>query len=260
MAFQMDGIIVDRVSLGVAEDFDGNILYTLTQLSDATIDITSDSKESRDATGTLIKRFYTGKSGTFTANNALIDFNILAEGAGSPKQVASSAAKITMPGVMTVATGTTTVTLKGAVEDTVRVVGIASNGTLVKTYTKDTASAEGTFSISGEVLSLPTDASVANFVVKYDRAVESGIKIANRADEFPKAIKLTLKALVVDSCDSNTLRSCFIVLPNFQVSPDVSLSLATDTQLQYSGDLQLNYCGKDGKVLYEIYYAEDDVE
>lgn len=259
MAFSMDGIIIDRIQLGIAEDFSGNILYTLTQLADATIDITAESKDATDATGTLIKRFYTGKAGTFTANNAILDFNIMAAGTGSPKQVASSEAKITMPRIDYVAVGTESVTLTNAKEDTVKVEGLSANGTKVKTYTKDVAAAEDKFAIADGTLSLPTDETVSKFVVKYDREVESGVKVVNKADEFPTTIKLTLKALAVDPCTPDTLRACYIVLPSFQVSPETSISLTTDTQLEYTGDLQVSYCGDD-KTLYEIYFAEEDVE
>lgn len=260
MAFSMDGIVIDRIQYGIAEDFSGNVLYTLTQLADAEISISAESKEARDATGTLIKKFYTGKSGTFTANNAVLDFNILAEATGTAKQVATSNAKIIMPGIKTVPAGTTTVTLPGVKAETVSVVGIAGNGTMIATYTKDTAAAEATFSITGEVLSLPTSTAANEFVVKYDREISSGVKVVNKADEFPRTIKLTLKALAVDVCSPDVLRSVYIELPSFQVSPETSLSLTTDAQLQYSGDLQVAYCGTEGKVLYNIYFAEEDAE
>lgn len=257
MAFSMDGIVIDRIQYGIAEDFSGNVLYTLTQLADAEIAITAESKEARDATGTLIKKFYTGKAGTFTANNAILDFNILAEAAGSAKQTAGEGeAAITMPGVKTIALGTESVELAGAVEGTISVVGIAGNGTMVKRYVLATD-----FQFADGTLTLPTDVEgVVQFVVKYDRKVESGVKIVNKADEFPRTIKLTLKALAVDVCNPDVLRSVLIVLPSFQVSPETNLSLTTDAQLQYSGDLQVSYCGTDGKVLYEIYFAEEDVE
>ena len=260
MAFSMDGIVIDRIQYGIAEDFSGNVLYTLTQLADAEIAISAESKEARDATGTLIKKFYTGKSGTFTANNAVLDFNILAEATGTPKQVAASNAKITMPGVKTVKAGTANVTLPGVLADTVSVVGIAGNGTMIASYTKDTAAAKTSFAITGESLALPTDETVNEFVIKYDRAVASGVKVVNKADEFPRTIKLTLKALAVDVCSPDVLRSVYIVLPSFQVSPEANLSLTTDAQLSYTGDLQVAYCGTEGKVLYEIYFAEEDAE
>jgi hypothetical protein len=257
MAFSMDGIVIDRIQYGIAEDFSGNVLYTLTQLADAEIAITAESKEARDATGTLIKKFYTGKAGTFTANNAILDFNILAEATGTPKQIAGAGeAAIIMPGVKTVKVGTESVELAGVVEGTVSVIGIAGNGTMVKNYVL----AED-FQLAEATLTLPTEVEgVTEFVVKYDRKVESGLKIVNKADEFPRTIKLTLKALAVDVCNPDVLRSVLIVLPSFQVSPETNLSLTTDAQLQYSGDLQVSYCGTDGKVLYEIYFAEEDVE
>lgn len=246
MAFNIDGMIIDRIQMGIAEDFSGNVLYTLTQLADATIEVTAESKEAKDANGTLIKTFYTGKSGTFTANNAMLDFNIMAESTGSPKEVASSSKKIKMPGVKTVKVGTETVTLKGVDIESVRVIGIAGNGTMMATYSKDTASAEDKFSITGETLTLPKDKNPAEFVVKYDREVASGVKVANRADEFPRTIKLTLKALAVDPCSPDVVRSCLIVLPSFQVSPETSISLQTDAQLEYKGNLQVDYCNAAG--------------
>lgn len=262
MAFSIDGIIIDRIVMGIAEDFQGNILYTLTQLSDATIEVSAESKEARDANGTLIKTFYTGKSGTFTANNAMLDFNILAESTGSPKEVASESQKILMPGVMTVKKGTASVTLKGIVaESNISVVGLAGNGTLVKTYAKDTGASASKFAIDGEELTLPTetDATVSQFVVKYEREVASGVKVVNKANEFPRTIKLTLKVLAVDPCSADTVRSALFVMPSFQVSPETSIELTTEGQLQYTGTLQVAVCDA-GQVLYEIYFAEDDVE
>lgn len=260
MAFSMDGIIIDRIQYGIAEDFSGNILYTLTQLADATINITAESKDAVDKDGTLIKRFYTGKSGTFEANNAIVDFNILAAGTGTAKAVATTANPIVMPAITTIAAGTTSATLNGLVADTVKVVGIAANGTKVADYTLSTEAGLANFAVSGTTLTLPTDTTPANFVVEYDRSVTSGVKVQNKADEFPGTIKLTLKALAIDTCSPDVVRSVYIVLPSFQVSPETSLSLTTDAQLTYNGDLQVSYCGADGKVLYEIYFAEADVE
>lgn len=68
MAFQLDDIVVDRIQYAVAMTMDDTaLLYTLTQLQDATVDITAESKESRDKDGTLIKKFWTGKSGKLLA-------------------------------------------------------------------------------------------------------------------------------------------------------------------------------------------------
>lgn len=260
MAFSIDGFIIDRINMAIAENSAGEVLYTLTQLADATINITSESKEARDKDGTLIRKFYTGKSGTFEANNAVVDMNVLAASTGSPKEVATTSAPIEMPVMRTVKKGTTEITLPGLNADSVRIVGINASGNQVAKYTKEAAANETGFAVSGEKISLPTDANVANFVIKGTRNVESGAKVQNRADKFPGTISLTLQCFAVDLCQSDVVRMLYVRIPSFQVSPDTSLALQTDTQLQFNGDLQVAYCDEGGKLLYEIYFPEDDIE
>lgn len=267
MAFTIDGIVIDRIQLGVAEDFSGNPLYTLTQLSDGTIDITAEGKEAKSAEGTLIKKFWQGKAGTFTANNAMLDFNILGEASGSGKQVASNDAPIQMPKIMLVDGNITKIKLantdKGEeiVDGTIRVNAVAANGTMgVEKYTLDTAATADKFAFdktSGE-LTLPTpDKKPAQYMIKFERKVKSGVMVQNKANEFPGTIRLTLKALAVDPCTADTVRACYIYLPSFQVSPETSISMTTDATFEFKGDLQVDYCSKD-KQLYVIYMADEE--
>lgn len=259
MAFSIDGIVIDRINRGVAEDDNGQVLFTLTQLADATVEITSESKEARDKDGTLIKKFYTGKSGTFTANNALIDFNIMAAGTGSPKEEATTSAPIVMPCIRSVKKGTTEATITGLKADTVKVVGLNASGSKIATYAKDTAAGATAFAVSGEKITLPTDTAATEFLIDCERSVTSGVKVQNRADKFPKTIALTLQCFAIEPCTPGTVRLMYLRIPSFQVSPDTSLALTTDTQLQFNGDMQVAYCNEGGKILYEVYFPEDDV-
>lgn len=260
MAFKLDNYVIDKILRAIATDSNGKILYILSQLADGSIEITSESKEARDKNGTLIKKFYTGKAGTFTANNALVDFNILAANSGAGKQVATTSAPINMPCSRTVKKGVAEVTITGLDAASVQVVGQDASGNLVATYTKDTAASATAFVATGEKVTLPTDTSVANFVIKCTRAVTNGIAIVNNADNFPSTVTLTLEVLGIDPCEKDVLRKMYVVFPSFQPSPDVSISIATDAQLPYSGDLQVDYCNANGRNLYEIYVAEDDIE
>lgn len=261
MSFSIDGFVFDRITMGIAENSAGDILYTLTQLADATIEITSESKEARDKDGTLIKKFYTGKSGTFSANNAILDMNILAAGTGSPKEVAGAGvAAIDMPVIRSVAKGTTSVQVAGIKADTVRVIGVSANGTKVASYTKSAVASTTAFAVADTTVTLPTATDVHEFVIMGTRSVTSGTKVTNRADQFPDTITLTLKCIAVEQCTPDVARSVYVRIPSFQVSPDTSVALQTDTQLQFNGDLQVAYCNESGKVLYEIYFPEDDGE
>lgn len=258
MAFKLDDIIIDRIQMAVAEDFDGNLLYTLTQLADATINITAESKDAVDAQGTLIKRFYQGKQGEFTANNAMLNLNIVGAASGEGKIEASAEKMISMPKIITVKAGEK-VTLKNYDGGEFAVNELSTNGAMGRAYTNEEYTFDtDTFEFTApEIKDEDGKLLVQQFVVKYERNVESGVAIVNKADKFPGTVRLTLKALCVDPCSADTLRACYIVLPSFQVSPEVEISLTTDGQLSYSGALQVDYCSAD-KALYEIYIAEDD--
>lgn len=261
MSFKLGDIIIDRIQMGYAETLSGTPLYTLSQLADSTIEISADSKDATDKDGTLVKRFWKGKTGTYTANNAMVNVNVIGAAAGSGVEQASVETPSVMPKIMTVAKGTKDLVLEDAVEGSIQVSEYCANGTMGKTYTQ-AASASATafgYVTDGNKFTAPTDTDVELYVVKYDRKVTSGIVIKNKADKFPKTVKLTLKALCVDPCTQDTLRACYIVLPSFQVSPEISLELTTESQIEYKGDLQVNYCSTD-KSLYEFYMAEDDVE
>lgn len=259
MAFKLGDIVIDRIQFGLAEDFDGNPLYTLSQLTEATINITAESKEAKDKDGTLVKKFWQGKTGTFEAKNAMLNVDVIGSTSGTNPVYATETATIAMPRIITVNAGST-VTLKDYVEGTVTVSAYGANGSMGETYEKGTTASATEYSLTEEgVLTPPTADGETRYIVKYNRSVKSGVAVYNKSDKFPGTIKLTLKALCVDPCDADTLRACYIVLPSFQVSPEVSIGLQTDSQLDYKGDLQVNYCSVD-KTLYEFYYAADDEE
>ena len=261
MAFKLGDIIIDRLQIAMAEDFSGNPLYTLTQLQEATIETSAESTDAVDKTGTLVKRFWKGKTGTFTATNSMLNVDIMAAGSGSAKKVASGTNKIPMPKIETVKAGSTITLAKGYDPESVTVNAYSPNGTMGASFKKGEAANATDFTIATDsgILTPPTADGETMYVVKYDRDVEDGIAIHNKADKFPKTVKLTIKALFVDPCTADTLRAGYIVIPSFQVSPEVSISTTTDATLDYTGDMQVDYCSED-KVLYQIFMAADDEE
>lgn len=262
MSFTVDGIVFDRLHKGVAMTTDKTkVLYTLSQLVDATIEVTAESVDAKDKDGTLIKRTYKGKSGTFSANSALLDANILGESAGSGKISATEDTPITTPMIKDVPVGSaTTVTIDGLIDDTVKIVGESASGTQVTSYTQSAAAGTKAFSVSEGVITLPTATDVAKFVIVCDRETKIGSMVENRADKFPRTVTLILKAYSYDVCTPGVLRSTYIEIPSFQVSPEVNFTLATDSQLPFNGDMQVSYCNPEGKILYRIYFPGDDNE
>lgn len=263
MAFMLGDLLVDRILYGIGENSKGELLYTLTNLQEATIDISADSTDAVDGTGAVIKTFYKAKTGTFTGTNSTISLPIIATMSGTDPIYASSDSPLSIPHI--VMTASATVTLPGVsdagTDNNIRVYSVAPNGTLGKAYAVSTGTTSaGQYSVaSGKMTITPNDGDT-KWIIKYDRKVtENAVEIKNRSDAFAKSHKLTLKVLIVDPCETDTVRAAYVVLPSFQPSPEVSIGFTTDGTIDLTGNLQTSYCGTD-KVLYEIYMAEDDIE
>ena len=261
MSFKLGDFIVDRIQMATAETTDGSeLLYVLTQLSDASIEVTAESKDAVDAEGNLIKRFWQAKTGTFSATNAMLNLNVLGAKSGNDPFMATNENIINMPKIIVTKATDRTVSVPDAVTGSIIVNAFTNDGSLGKAYTVGSAASETEFAISGTTLTLPTDTSnTEKYIIKYERRVNDGVRIVNTAGNYPKTVKLTLKAVGVTPCEPDVLTALYIVLPSFQPSPETTINLTTDGQLDFNGDLQIGYCG-DEKVLYEIFAAADDEE
>lgn len=207
MAFKLGDLIIDRISMGYAEKFDGTPLYVLTQLSEASIEISAESRDAVDKDGTLIKRFWNAKTGEFTATNAMLNLNVMAAQSGNDANIATAENVIVMPKIITVKSGTT-VDLNGFVAgNRITVNALGTNGAMGKAYTQGTAASATEFGLAGTKLTAPTDTAESQYVVKFDRNVTEGVDILNSADKFPPTVRLTLKGLCVDPCEADTLRA-----------------------------------------------------
>lgn len=264
MAFKLGDLVVDRIINGVAEKSNGDLLYTLTNLQEASIEITADSTDAVDGTGAIIKTFYRGKQGTFTATNSTLSLPIMGAMSGSDPVYASQAAAISMPRII-MASAASNIKLPGITDNgasnSIVVYSIAPNGTLgdkyaASEYTVTAATGQATES----TMAITARAGDSKWIIKYNRSVtENGVKIENRSDAFPKSVKLTLKVLIVDPCESDIVRAAYVVLPNFQPSPEMTVTFSTEGTIDYTGKLQTSYCGTD-KVLYQVFVCSDDEE
>ncbi len=264
MSFALDNLIIDRIQYGLATDFSDRPLYVLTQLNEATITTSVESTDSVDAQGTLIKRFYRGKSGEFRATNAMLNMSVIAAASGEAKELATKDHQILMPKIIEVKGNAKTVDLKDIDVnsiDSVTVMGMGNNGSMTNAYKKGAVASATEYVITSEGrITLPTPAQAEDkYLIKYYRLVSAGGKVTNSADKYPQTCRLTLKALAVDPCSADTLRGVYIVIPSFQVSPELDLSLATDAQIDYTGAMQVDYCS-DEKALYYIAWADEDEE
>ena len=261
MAFKLGNFNIDEILYGVAQNFNDDLLYTLDQLSSASIELSSDPTEFTDKKGNVVRTVYKQKSGTFTATNAFLHVDIMNMASGSAVQEATESAPVEMPKIEIVAAGSK-VTLKDAIEGTVKVIGLFGSGANGKALTQSTAAdyTAGTFALAGDVVTVPAASADApvQYLVKYQRNAKGGIKLTNSADIFPDTVRLTLYCSYVDPC-SDTLRPCYVFLPSFQADPSCTISLDKETQeMDFNGTLQVSYCSAD-KALYYIYFPEENI-
>ena len=255
---------VQEVLYGIAEDFDGNLLYTLDQLSSASLEISSDPTEITDKNGNIIKQIYKSKTGTFTATSALLSPNIINAGSGSDIEKASKSAPIEMPKVSVVKAGDK-LDITGYKVGTVKAIGLFGNGAnsaameaadVTAAISQDTA---GTDPIDYfEAPAASTDEDPIQYLVTYMRDVEEGIKMANLANKFPKTVKLTLLVALADPCASEP-KAAYVVIPSFQADPSMTISLDSESsEVDFTGALQTSYCSC-AKELYEILIPNEDI-
>ena len=84
--FNLDGVIWDSALHAVADNKDtGEVYYRLPDISDVSIDISADTKDSVDKDGALIKRSYTAKAATVTLTNTHLVLGAYAGTTGSKK-------------------------------------------------------------------------------------------------------------------------------------------------------------------------------
>ncbi len=258
-----DQLVIDRVVDGWFESkSDNKLLAVLDQISNFSVNTTSETKDKTDAQGVLLKRYYLSKSVEISGENAVFSMNLAAIQAGSDKKTGT---EVTMPRIYQVAKTDSPVSLPDTpIDGTLMVYGTSENGVVdvAKVYVKGESAGEDTYAVTVDAgvtkIALPTNAT-DTVQIKYEYTVAAD-KIAARVDQtgdkFPKECKATFRVLVSDLCDTETVRALYIVFPKFQMSPDVELTFDTESTQAFSAQALKDYCGK-GQILYYIAIAED---
>lgn len=269
--FVLGNFSIDEIIEATAENFNGDLLYTLDQLSQASIEISSESTDITDKNGNVVRTIYSNKTGTFNAQNAFLHPQIINATTGARIVTATNSNPITKaPKIEILAAGVSAHALDATIDaDSIQVIGIYGNGANSNALTAagtgedpafDPTTLDGTYAFdeTAKTISVPaagTDAPV-NYLIKYDRSYTSGIKITNSVKAFPDTVKLTLYCSYVDPCD-DSLKALYVVLPSFQASPETTLNLQRGEQtMDFNGNIQTAYCASE-QTLYIIYIPDE---
>lgn len=262
MAFDMNNFVVDRVLRGIMlSHTDGSVLFSINQITDPQLTVSSESADAVDALGVPIQTFYRAKNCEFSAQNALFDMNLMAVQSGTTKKVAAKGATVRTPAFETIdIDGTaTTYTLKHTpAEDITKIYMLNADSTLGTVYNVATAASATEFAITDNKITLPTGlAKDSQLFVIYEYEAENAVSVVNSAQNFPTGGKFIMEVLGTDVCDSTQLIYAYLVFPNFKLSPDFDWTISTDSQHGFSGKAQQEYCSRD-KRLFQLVIPGDD--
>ena len=256
MAFNLNNFVIDRIIRAIGKNKEDEILFAINQVTNASLNVTSETAEAVDALGTPIAIFNRAKSCEFSAENALFDIELMATQAGSKKIVASADSKMLVPSFETVEEGELKHT--PAEDSEVKLYVLNGDGSIgEKLEISADGAADGKVGLDGTTLTgLPEDVNVMA-VYEYEAGAEGegAVAVINSATEFPKACELVLEVLGCDVCNQEELIYAYLVFPNFKISPDFDWSIATDGTHPFSGQAMQNYCDAK-KELYRLIIVE----
>ena len=263
MAHNLNNIVVDRVLRGIFSDKNDNIIFSLNQVQNLSINSTSESQEIVDALGVSIMELMRSKAIEASAENAIYDFGLLAAQYGTEKVAATADAKLTVPTMESFEVAGTEYTLKHTpVAEPKAIYALNGDSTLGAKYAKGTAASATEFAYANGKITLPTDLEAgAEMFVMYEYESENAIEVVNSANKFAKMGKMTFECLVYDVCDPETKIFAYLILPRFQLSNDFEWALGGDSQTHgFSGKAMVDYCKKDKKMLRVVIVDDEEDE
>ena len=267
MAHNLNNIIVDRVLRGIFTDKNGNVIFSLNQIQDLSLNQTSESQEVTDAFGVSIMELMRSKAIEASANNAIYDFGLLSAQYGTTK--VEKGAKLIVPTMesFVVPADSKEWSLKNTpVEAPIAIYELNGDSTLGAKHEKATAAAapadgkNATFAYDeGKITLYDTLPAGTEMFIMYEYETENAIEVVNKANEFAKVGKMTFEILAYDVCDPETKLFGFLILPKFQLSNDFDWSIGGDSQQHaFSGKALVDYCSRDKEMLKVVIVDDED--
>lgn len=262
MAFDLNNFLIDRVRRGTMfSDTTGEALWSITQIKDATLNMSSETADATDAIGNIITQFDRSKNAEFSGSNALWDLGLSAAQFGHDKEVASVDGKIRTPMYEQLVVNGGKVTLKHVPAGTTGaeikyIYGLNEDSTLGTKYTLGSSATATEFALdaSTKTITVPTGVT-GNIAVFYEYDAEEAVMLQNNASEFPKAGKFMLEVIGKDTCDKTATYVAYIVFPNAKLKTDMDLNFSTDGGHPFSMQMMQDYCDLE-KRLFNIYVAK----
>lgn len=267
--FDLNNFVIDRVIRGVMQSNSTNeVLWSINQIEDPSLQISSETADAVDAIGTPIMTFDRAKSGEFSGSNSLFDLGLLAAQMGTKKVVAGGTSKIKMPIMeeIDVPADATSITLAKTPAGTGAaaipyIYKLSGDDMLAQKFVYGTEATADTFTFAGKELELPTGIVGGDTIfVVYEYEADGtegngGVSVEGDAINFPKAGKFIMEVLGCDVCEPEKLYYAYVIFPNAKLTSDFDLNFTTDGKHPFTLRLMQKYCDR-AKKLFQIAIPE----
>lgn len=263
--FDVNNFVIDRVLRGLmTSSADGSVMWSINQITDPSLSVTSETAEAVDAIGTTIATFNRGKKAEFTANNSLFDLGLYAAQNGVEKEIATDSETILAPAFETITVpAQVTTPVKLAHKPTkapTEIYLLKGDGTMGEklVYNATSGSGKFTYDETEGAITFPSGATAGTqYFVVYEYAATRAVAVTGDAVNFPKAGKFIMEVLGTDVCDQSTLIHAYIVFPNAKLDANVDVSFTTDGNHPFTIQAQQAYCDKK-KTLFQIVVPDEE--
>ena len=250
MAFNKNELILDRVRSLTAHDLASNeMLFRLTSLEDPSLSCTAEGEEIVDAIGALITTLYRAKKATFSASNSLISLDLAAAQYGTKKEVASDDATITDYAYEILKVSGDTVKLAHEPNvDSIKYIYSIENNEIGTAYTVAAAASDTQFVVADDgTITLPTSVTSGKIYVEYTFENANGVRVVNKASNFPSACSMVIYAYFKEVCNENIVYSGKIICPKAKLNPEqVELALTSTGKHAFEFTMMRDYCAAEG--------------
>lgn len=269
MAFDLNNFVINRPLRGTMfNQTTGELLWTVNQITDPSLAVSSEKATAVDALGSPIMEFNRAKTAEFSASNSLFDLGLLAAQSGTTKTPSTASVTYAVPiwETFTVPSSGTTVTLahtpaEAAADGIPYIYKITGDGQVAAKFAYAAAAAPETFSFTGTTLTFATALTAGDkFIVYYEYAANDtdgsqAVKVTNSAVNFPAAGKFVMEVLGCSVCDITEEYHAFVIFPAAKLSSDFDITFNTEGTHPFTITAFQEYCDTE-KNLFTIVIPE----
>lgn len=252
----INNFVIERIRRGTMfSPSTGEAWYSLTQIEEPSLSVTTDKREKVDALGIKIMEFDSAKNAEFSAQNSLFDLGLLAAQSGREKEVVTENATQLMPKWEEITlTAEQIAAKKIALEEIpagtvgaeiAYIYTLNGDGSLKNKYAIGTEATATAFALNTaeKELSLPTDIKEGERLwIPYEFAATSGVVVSNTAVDFPTAGRFVMEVLGCDVCDTSKKYYAYVDFPNAKLSADFDLDFTTEGKHPFTIQAMQQYC------------------